>query len=84
MRFGLQQREYFIIILCNNARLVNWGFYGVFLKIWSEPSVLEVNIIWCTALLDVLHEICPIWTFYAFPHEWKCVKVIIEHHIKLR
>ena len=54
------------------------GFYGILLNIWSESSVLEVNILWCTALWAVLGNICPIWGYCAFPHEWNFGKFIIK------
>ena len=50
VHYILRRREHVIIILWDNAQLVTWGFYGILLNIWNEPSVLEVNIIWCIAL----------------------------------
>ena len=48
--YGLRQCERVIGILWSGARIMNWGFYGIYLKIWSEPSILEVNIIYCNDL----------------------------------
>ena len=41
--------ENFIIILWSDNQILAWVFTGIFLKIWSEPTFLEVNILWCTA-----------------------------------
>ena len=84
VRFIIQQRECFIVILLNDAWLVSLGVLGIFLNICSEPIIREFNIIWCTTMLSVLHKICPIWVYYALPHEYKCVKIVIKHKIKLR
>ena len=35
-------------------------FFGISLKIWSEQSILEVNIIRCKPMWATLHKICPI------------------------
>ena len=50
VRFVLRQSDIFIGILWRDARLSTWGFSKILLKIWSEPSILGVNIIRCTAL----------------------------------
>ena len=63
---------------------MSWSFYGIFINIWSEPSILEVNILLWTTLWDALHKIFPIWGYFAFPHEWNFGKFIIKHHMKLR
>ena len=39
--FGLRLN----IILSRDDRLVSWNFSWIFLKIWSKPSILEVNIL---------------------------------------
>ena len=48
------------------------GFSEISLKIWSEPSILEVNILRCTTLWDALHKIFPIWGYFVFPNECNC------------
>ena len=66
-----------------NTRLVTCCFTGILLKIFNEPSFLEINILWCTPLWDAFHNICKIWEYCEFSHEWDCEKFIIKHHIKL-
>ena len=82
--FGMRQHESFIIIVWREACLLAWDFSWVFLKIWIESSLLEVDILLCTSLWAALHKIFPIWGYCAFPHEWNCGKIIIKHHMKLR
>ena len=43
-------------------------FYEILLKIWSEPSIIEVNIIRWTDLWSTLHKICTIWGNCAIPN----------------
>ena len=76
-------RSNFCIFWCDCWH-VSWIFYGVFLDIWSEPSILEVNILWCTTLWAALPKVCTIWEYCAFPHEWNSGNFIIKHHVKLR
>ena len=40
--------------------------------IWSNPSIIEVNILWCTTLWATFQNICPILGYFDFPHEWNC------------
>ena len=61
VHFLLWRRKLFIIILWSDAWLVNWGFPGIFLKIWSEPIILEIIILSSTTLWAALHKIYPIW-----------------------
>ena len=58
VRFGPQRRDSVIIIIWSDDWLVTWGFSGILVNIWSEPGILWVNIILCTALWDELHKIC--------------------------
>ena len=83
VQFRLQQCECFIIICWSESWLVTWGFSVILPKICIKPSIPEVNILWCKTLWSVLHKICPIWGYCAFPHEWNCEKFIIKHHTKL-
>ena len=57
---------------------------GIFLDIWSEPSIPDVNNIWCATLWAALNKICPIWGYCAFPHKWNYGNFIIKHHMKFR
>ena len=50
VRFGPQRRDSVIIIIWSDDWLVTWGFSGILVNIWSEPGILWVNIILCTAL----------------------------------
>ena len=84
IRYVLKKCEHVNIILWVKARHVDWIYVGFSLKIWSELSVLEVNILCCTSLWAAMHNICPIWGYCSFPHEWKCGKFIIKHRVKLR
>ena len=84
VRYRLQRNDHVIIILWVDAQLVAWDVAGIFIMMCSEPSVLDVNIIWYTTLWSDLHKICTIWGYCAFPHEWYCCKLIIKHYIKLR
>ena len=70
--YVMQQSDNVSTILWGGAHLVTCGLSGIFLKIWSEPSVFEVNILWCIAFWDVLHKMCPIWGYCDFPCEWNC------------
>ena len=82
--YWLLQCDIISIIFCCDYRHISWSFAGNFLKIWSEPSILDVNIIYCNDLWAAMHNICPILWFCAFPNECNCGKFIIKHHIKLR
>ena len=82
--YGLKQCDPVVGILWRGSQLINWWFSVVYLKIWSEPSILDLNILYCNDLWAALHKICPNLGFCAFPHEWKCGKFIIKQHIKLR
>ena len=84
VRFRLRQCELIIIILWCDALLVTWGFSVIFLNIWSEPSINDVNIIRRNDLRATLHNICPIWGYCAFTHVRNCGKLIIKNHMKLR
>ena len=70
-------------ILWSNTWIVSWSFTGILLKIWSEPSILEVNIIWCTSLWYALHKICTIWGYFTLIYKWNCGKLIIKQHMEL-
>ena len=48
MRYGLRNTDHIRIILCCNSINVTWRFSRIFFKIWSEPSILEGNILQCT------------------------------------
>ena len=50
VRYRLQRNDHVINILWVDSQIVAWGFAAIFIMICSEPSVLEVNIIWCNAL----------------------------------
>ena len=76
-QFGLR----LIFFLCINESLVSCSFSGIFPKIWSKPSIIEVYIIRCTALWSVFHNICPIWVNFALPREWDHGELIINHHM---
>ena len=82
--YRLQWCDNISIIFWCNSRQVSESFSGVFLKIWSEPSILEVNILLCTTFWADLQNICPSWGYCAFLHEWNCEKFIIKNHTKLR
>ena len=45
-----EKHEGVINILWGGARIVTWSFSQILFKIWSKPSVLEVNILCCNAL----------------------------------
>ena len=71
----------FSVIIWSNSWLVSWIFDAILIKVCSEPSILEVNILQCTVLWTTLHSICPIWGYCAFPHEWNCIQIIIKYHM---
>ena len=59
-------------------------FSRIFLKIWSEPSILEVNILCLNALWDTFHNIYPVWGYCGLPREWEYRELIIKQNIELR
>ena len=80
VRFGLR----FIAIFWRDAHLMPWSLSGIFLKIWSEAIILELNIIRCAAFWSAFHNICPFWGYCDFPHEWDHGKLIIKNRMELR
>ena len=62
---------------CNSWHM-STSFAGIFLKIWSGPSILEVNILWCTTFWVLMHKFCTIWGYYVFPNEWNCGRFVTK------